>query len=213
MSFDLLAARGLANSLSDPRSLPRFVSAGTSTTEGISFDGWFAAQSQFWTAYGSFGVAVDSNNAADTYKDLVNISSGRGALYRVSCPAVANNGDVVTLRFTVDGRPSVTIAETIATAGDRLHIGHAVDAALFTTAAVVRQNPEAGAGVLNAAKTAFVVGSPTTMGFMGLHYVMAMGAPVLRFSSSLRVELKLSAAQNGTANKERQAGVAYVLET
>lgn len=194
------------NRFTDPNRFPLTTGQGDSATDGLNIGRThFAGEADFFTYWAYRGVAVDSNNTANTYKTLLN-ASGRGICYGAITPAVAVNTDTAYLRFTVDGGSAVVLSFVPGTVGYRLFAGFAGFTTWFTTAnnlsaSMADSSFDATKTVLqNAGGSNWEVIDPTLLDMHGIG---------LAFTSSLLVETKVTSAQNSTTNQERQSGVLY----
>ena len=193
---------GGGSRITDPRDLPKVITVGDSATTGLSMmTSTNPGETDFWTYWNTRGVAVDSNNAADTYKTLVNLS-GAGVLYAVVSQAIANGADTVSVRFTRDGATPVVVTYAPGTLGYRLYLGwvspNAIGAALGMSTLDTSTYVTARDALL--ATTSWKIPDIPQLDLFGRG---------LKFESSMLVEVKATNAQNGTTNQERQAGVIY----
>jgi hypothetical protein len=156
----------------------------------------------FWTEMGERGVAVDSDYTANTYKTILNITSGRSLTAAIIGPTMVGT-DTTTFEITRDGGGAQEIAIT-GSAGLRagLIVG-ALTAAAYTTAGTWGNSYFD----FNAGKT---LGTMTTaLVIPAIEYMTLQGTPLLICNQSLLIRIKNSANVTGTASQERQSGVMY----
>lgn len=196
---------GAGNLFTDPNRFPKWISIGNTTTTGLNWNNQhFFGEADFWTQVNVNGLATDSNFSADTYKTLANLS-GRGVCYGVFSPAISNSGDSITLRITVDGVAYTLTAIAPGTVDYRAFWGFVLPFNVFSTSSTVGSMFGNG---LNASKSVHDIATSTSGNIVGLSVCQIFGAG-LKFDTSLLVEVKVTSAQSGTANNERQAGVLY----
>lgn len=191
----------------DARKLMRFIYATGSL--GINDQGSVdaATTAAFWTSVGNFGVALDSNFVADTWKTVANLT-GPGLFYGAIGPSASNNADVTSMRFTRDGGTAVTIAMTNTAAGNR--------------ACILASKP-LRSDSFTAAENAFMLwGTYASIDSNATRYPFdwgarivpqdvaeGFGARLVEFETSLLVEMKITNAQSTTTDQDRQSGVLW----
>lgn len=160
----------------------------------------------FWTQCAAVGdtaqVAAD-----DTYVTITNVSSGSGALVNLILPGGTNIGDTVTVKITVDGVEYV-LSFDLETVNDRFFAGaieryndygQSVHTAVYPDkiiSGIASHYETADTG-----NTSWALKSPVES---------VANSLVLRFESSLKVEMK-SSDFDTTSNRD-YCGVVYVLD-
>jgi hypothetical protein len=160
----------------------------------------------FFTELANRGVQDQTNWTSDTYKTILNVSSGKGLVAAYIGPT-AGGASTHTVEFTVDGvLTEVTIPDLASGERGLLLACPPMAGTTFTTAEVAMQpNGE----VLDSNKRVFgaIPGTPflAPWWFLG-----AFGVPLLRFNQSLLIRAKHSASiTNSTATA--YSGVQYTL--
>ena len=161
----------------------------------------------FWTAFALRG-AQTSITGADTYVTLADISSDNGGfLVNVVCPHDSAGTTMQTIRITTDNVVYVIAPTAVLTANSRLVLGPVATNANATlaNAATIGGGGDAGfsgtavGGVNNS--ISLVVVPPES--------AMSYGMPVLRFESSLKVEVKCSVLS--VTDTAKQCGASWFL--
>ena len=160
----------------------------------------------FWTAFAaSWGTAVDSNFDSDTYKTLLDVT-GSGLLAGCIGPS-AGGAESTTIKVTVDGTET-TKATAVANVS-RVCFGNWLGRGTeYTTA----NNWTDALYDLDADKDALtLLAYPTTGGtfYYPIPWPALFMRPMIKFDTSLKVEMKHSTAITGTGSNERQSGVVH----
>ena len=188
----------LGNNFSDPRKL--FKGQVVPALEDTSSTARAHTTADFWTGgVAPQGVQLDTDFAADTYKDLLDISSGAGLVTHIIGPTVLAT-QTTTFRVTVDGT-AYTIAVYITDAPRRAIlgvVGFNTDWATDNTRRYTAQTQHQSNTQLNAPGQLWNVAA-----------LRVMGCPLLEYTTSLKVEVKNSAAITGTGSQERRCGMMY----
>lgn len=170
-----------------------------------------ATTAGFWTAFARHG-AVGNVTTSNTYATIVNLTSSSGWMGNiVSCALYYFSGSTTLhIKLTLDGTAYEITTGSVAATGtaDRLVIGPSFPGEPSTTGA--------GAGIgddlssdFDAAQIASIPWHDDGVVISPSH-AWSRGFPMLRFESSLKVEVKTSNYQ--TANNEHKAGVTYILD-
>lgn len=159
----------------------------------------------FFTELATRGLQDQTDWTANTYKTILNVSSGKGLVAAYIGPT-CGGAETHDIRFTVDG--VVTTLSILSASGFRpaLTSGGFV-AASFTTAGLHAANAY---GTINAGKTTFGDIPSQLHQIPHWGWLSLMGTPLLRFNSSLLIEARNSAGiTNSTATA--YSGVMYRL--
>lgn len=186
----------------DPRRLQRFVSDQAS----LRFSNNAASAAGFWTAWDFAGDYLDSNWSANTYQTVVNVATGAGFLGAVVGPVMANATDTTTFRITVDGT-EYTITVDAFNANDRGGLGFPAMTDIFTTP----NNFDTPNNARLNTGDAGLLALDTNAHLLPVFHSLFLGQGLLKFRTSLLVEIKQTSAQSNTASQERKAGVLYQL--
>ena len=188
----------LGNNFSDPRKMLKlqtipYLDNYTSVTRA-------STTADFWTGGVAVqGVQLDTDFAADTYKDLLDISSGAGLVTHIIGPTPAA-GDTTTFRVTVDGTAyEISVVVTLASTRAIL------SPSSFNTDWATNDTRRYTAMLQEESNTQQVVPS----NLWNINSLVAMGCPLLEYTTSLKVEVKNSAAVTGTGSQERRCGMMY----
>lgn len=160
--------------------------------------------STFWSRVNEAGANLDTNWTADTYKTVVDVSSQRGLLMHVLGPYAPNSATTFTFRITIDGTAYTYSFTTSGQERVGMHcaLGHHASSTDDTiTQSEYRTVDTNYAGELM--RHGSNVWVPTFL------HPLAWGMRMVEYTTSLKVEIKIDAAQTATANQERQCGVIY----
>ena len=188
----------LGNNFSDPRKMLKlqtipYLDNYTSVTRA-------STTADFWTGGVAVqGVQLDTDFAADTYKDLLDISSGAGLVTHIIGPAVLAT-QTTTFRVTVDGTAYV-ISVVVSQDNKRATLSPgAFDNEWITT------NKRRWTSQFQLESNTQII---TPAYLWNLTAFRVMGTPLLEYTTSLKVEVKNSAAITGTGSQERRCGMMY----
>jgi len=164
----------------------------------------------YWAAWGDTTQVTADN----TYVTVTNVTSGAGVLTNIISPGVTSISDTVSIKVTVDGT-AYEYTFTAAAATDRFFAG-----AVMERGQVVYNSSSQNQGVLpcpmdwSNAGLVSGIASRLDSGYINLlvppHGVLQLGVPVVRFETSLKVEMK-SSDYTGT-NERDYCGVIYTLD-
>ena len=206
------------NLVDDPQSLPWHVAA-----EGMVFipsveqnQALILTMAQAITAAGAWTDIANYGDTTqvtvdDTYATVTNVASGAGVLTHLFLPGATTAADVVTARITVDST-EYTLAFTLVNATDRFFAGVAKMQTYIrsTGGAVGGELTQAswGGGIESGIANRAVA----SVGLLPMAPAEALqgGGPLLRFESSLLVEMK-SSDFSATNNRDYCAAV-YTLD-
>lgn len=154
------------------------------------------------------GVDDDTNWTADTYKTLLNVSSGSGLLGALVGPTALAGTPTVTWRITVDGTAH-TVAVVHSTTAQRAVLGAAFQdggaGSFYTSGFWPYRAPDS----VSSDKTTQRFGSGLGLVLPPWATIRALNIPVLEYTTSLLVECKTSETNSTTTNQERRALVTY----
>ena len=187
----------------DPRKMQKFVGDQTVT----KFSNNAASATGFWDAVAFNGVYTDTNFSADTYKTILNVTGSAGVLLWCIGPVMVNATDNTTFRVTVDSIAYTVVVEAY-NANDRAGIGPLIMTDVFTTTNNFNTPNFTRVGV---AGDFSVVHPDTNAHLFPTSTAFMLGTSMLKFNSSLLVEVKCTTAQSGTASRERRSGLCYQL--
>lgn len=161
-----------------------------------------SSTTNFFTQMANLGLQDTTNWTADTYKTLLNVSSGKGLVAALVGPTTGG-AETTTFRFTVDGvQSTVAVVASGATRRAVLLAGgpgkdNAATAADFTTASIYAQSRNMS---LAADKSTFADMPSSPSYILPWRMVHMFGVPCLQFNTSLLIEAKNSAnITNATA--------------
>lgn len=144
-------------------------------------------------------VQDDTNWTADTYKTILNLSGQSGLVVGFLGPTLPTAGDTNTMRITVDGA-AYTIVLTAQVNAGRSYLACVRSNTIYTTV----DTEMAYAGTSSDGLTAYIT---FVAAILSPSDALATGATLLRFSSSLMVEMKISVNLTTTTNVERRSAV------
>ncbi len=193
---------GSAANFSDPKRMPKGIAQAQSIALNDYTDNRSSTVSSFWTPLANNGVDDNTDFTADTYKTLVDITSGAGVLCAVVGPT-AGGAETTTFEITIDGGTPVEITRTCAS-GDRAFLGHLISKSAFTASGGPNYFPDG----LASDKQGFD-GSGTLLTLVTPNHLLFWGTSLLEYTESLKVRIKHSANVTGTANQERRSGAMY----
>lgn len=154
------------------------------------------------------GVDDDTNWSADTYKTLLNVSSGAGQLGALVGPASLAGTPTTTWRITVDGT-AYTVAVVHSTTAERAVLGAVFQdggtGGFYNTAFWPYRAPDS----VSSDKTTQRYGTALGLVLPQWSTIRVLNIPVLEYKTSLLVECKTSEANSTTANQERRALVMH----
>lgn len=159
----------------------------------------------FWSNVNNAGVNVDSNWTADTYKTILNVTGERGLIMHILGPTVPNATTVITFRITIDGTEYIYSFTTngaervFMTCGVTAHNSTSTDTIDVDQYKVAATNYNSNE-LLRAGFNQWI---PT------FNHSQMWGVPLLEYTTSAKVEIKIDANQTATANQERNSGVIY----
>src|SRR5258708_4074160 len=195
----------------DPNRFPKWTGAGNSATSGIggSWGGFVGMGSNTIWGDNYFPVQTSSTFTGGVYQTLLNVASGRGIVFGIMSPAVANAADNVYFRITVDGAQTI-ITIPSAAVNYRIWLGYMAKQTIFTTASngfgiSSAPNPSPASSV-----QLYNLGSAVNWVVLSPFDCDLFGIGGLSYSTSLLVEIKVDTTQSASANFERNAGVSYV---
>lgn len=146
----------------------------------------------FFTEMALRGFQDTTNWTADTYKTLLNVSSGKGLLAALVGPT-AGGASTTTFEITADG--VLTEIAIVVASGERANLNSGLATSSVFTSAGVWNTP--GVEALKADKATFV-GKAGTLPLWS--WLKMSGTPLLRFNQSLLIRAKHSASiTNSTA--------------
>lgn len=158
-------------------------------------------------------VARNNNLQADATFDTIKIIKGSGGNSSNYTPPAAEESlsfDSTTMRITVDGgTPEVITFNNLdginPTYGTRAILGspHTNDGTYGRVNSWRLTSDKTTVSAAGTAVNCYIADVPTSL---------EQNQPILRFESSLLVEMKTSAAVTGTTNQERRSGVIYKLD-
>jgi len=164
----------------------------------------------FWTGgIGSIdripgSVQVNSDWTADTYKTIASLTTKAGLVSHFIGPTLTTDADTCTMRITIDGGSAVTIVLTAQENTTRVMLGLIRPTGLFTVADTQLLFDAVPSDDLTAEL------SSSSVSVDAPQQLLYWGAPLLRFTSSLLVEMKASTNITGTASQQRRAGVVLI---
>lgn len=151
-----------------------------------------------------YGTDVDSNWTLNTYKTLLNLTATKaGFLSTIVGPTMTTAADTMTLRITVDGAQYVLTPGVAQQNASRIIVG-SIFKDTFLSGSSGWTGQYAGVSSDGITLSAGSLSLPQTFTMWNL------GAPILRFTSSLLVEAKISTNLTTTTNQERRCGVIYL---
>lgn len=189
----------------DPGFLQAWQVGNTSLYNDMS--GSAASASGFWSNVDDSGTSLNSNWTADVYKTLVDISSQRGLLAHIYGPVPPANPTVTTFRVTVDGT-AYTFAFSTTSTSERVCL---ISAARFLPSMTTSRSGDTN---YHAPVTEYNSNELTRYG-VNLKTPLwgtadADTIPMLYFSDSLKVEMKLDGNQSTDTSMERRSGVIHL---
>lgn len=159
----------------------------------------------FWTTADYYGAWANMNTGIGVYKTLVDITGG-GYITSIICNALAGVGEV-TIKITVDGVEE--ILTVYSTANYRAVIGSA-----YTSTSNIHDSPALTVLSSNnhACKNYSMLWCPVVLYVPAPHAALSENNPLIRFDTSLKIEMMnvTNAHQNDTYNQ--RAGVLYVID-
>lgn len=198
----------------DPRNLPKiglnvpnqfYVDNGTSVA--VNDAGYWAGTVNTFGATGAFTTASFTGG---TYATILTVSGHRGVVSFMVGPVTPNSNDVTDFEVTVDGVLTVVSLGNKANYFSRVGLGfvRALNTAGITTSNVDAQAfnaPDLTSSTFDAQSYSPSAGST----YMSPAWAITMGVPVLFFSTSLLVRIRVTTSQSTATS--RNAGVQYML--
>jgi len=157
----------------------------------------------FWSQFGNHGTVLDSNFTADTYKNLLNVPSGKGLVATVVGPT-ADAAETTTFEFTVDGGTAEEIAVPVIS-GSRAVFG----VTQTNNSTAVSQYAIHDLHQFNAGKSVYTSGAILYIPQWHVMTHVASGVALLCFETSLLVRIKHSDDVTATGSQERQCGIIH----
>ncbi len=177
-------------------------------TFNASVSGTASTSAGFFTNGALSGADDDTNWTADTYKTLLNVSSGSGQLGALVGPTSLAGTPTTTWRITVDGT-AYTVAVVHSTTAERAVLGAVFEdggaGGFYNTALFPYRAPDS----VSSDKTTQRFGTALGLVIAPWATIRVLNIPVLEYKTSLLVECKTSENNSTTTNQERRALVVY----
>lgn len=206
----MVASARSGSNFDDPNEFYRSLAV-SANLHNMNFGGTTAAASAagFFTNQAIRGLADDTNWTANTYKQLLSISSGKGLVSNLIGPTGLAGTPTTTFEITVDGvLTEVPVMAT--TTGDRAILGAiSPDGSGGTAFTAVKQMDE-DADSIDAGKTT-QRHLNALVGIWPWRTIRTFGTPCLIFRQSLLIRAKSSENNSTTTNQERQSAVQYMV--